>query len=329
MGIHDFSKAFKNAFVGVADLKDVVAGRLVIIDAHLCLCKSIKALGHQALTDPSGVPTAGINNMLDFIPKLRKAGAAKIIATFDNPEKNPFKEAEYIRRGLLRDECTQRAADAPNADIKENLETRAWSIDAAVIWDAQNLLKLFDVDVHIAPIGFEAEHYAAHLANIGFNGLPGIVISDDTDTVMFGAPMTLMPRTGKVEKSKSKYSVVQLSHLLTVYSLTLIEFRRVCITLGCDFIDRTPGCGPVTALTRGKNIKPSDDQQRIIDYVSSIPNAPALIIPGQINIAALATWLSESKGFNYARVAKKLGLSIATGSISSLVIMPSTAGLTR
>lgn len=323
MGIHDFSKAFKNGFVGVTDLKEVVAGRLVVIDAHLCLCKSIKALGNQTLTDASGVPTAGINNMLDFIPKLQKAGAAKIIAAFDNPEKNPFKEAEYVRRGMLRDECAQRAADAPDADTKVNLETRAWSIDEAVIRDAQNLLKLFGVDVHIAPIGFEAEHYAAHLATIGFNGHPGVVISDDTDTVMFGAPMTLMPRTGKVEKSKSKYSVVQLQHLLTVYSLTLPEFRRVCIMLGCDFIDRTPGCGPVTALTRGKNIKPGEDQQRVIDYVSSIPSGPVTIIPGQMNIAALATWLSESKGFNYARVAKKLGLATVS---TSLVIMPSAAG---
>lgn len=319
MGIHDFSKAFSNAFVGITDLKSAVSGRLVIIDAHLCLCKSIKALGHQTLTDSSGVPTAGINNMLDFIPKLEKAGASKIIAVFDNPEKNPFKEAEYIKRGVLREECAQRAINTQNTESKENLEVRAWSIDEAVIMDAQNLLKLFGVDIHIAPVGFEAEHYAAHLANIGFAGVQGVVISDDTDTVMFGSPNTLMPRTGKIEKSKSKYSIVNLSHLLTTYSLTIDEFRRVCITLGCDFIDRTPGCGPVTALTRGKNIKPNEDQQRIIEYVSSIPTKAATIIPGQKNIVALATWLSETKGFNYARVAKKLGLSAV---MQSLVIMP-------
>ena len=304
----------------------MVGNRLVIIDAHLCLCKSIKALGHQTLTDSSGVPTAGINNMLDFIPKLRKAGASKIIAVFDNPEKNPFKEAEYARRGLLRDECAQRAANAQNVESKENLESRAWSIDEAVIWDAKNLLKLFGVDVHIAPVGFEAEHYAAHLANIGFGGHPGVVISDDTDTVMFGAPVVLMPRTGKADKSKTKYSVVAISHLLTMYSLTMPEFRRICIMLGCDFIDRTPGCGPVTALTRGKNLKPTDDQQRILDYVSSTPSGPTEIIPGQMNILALATWLSESKGFNYERVAKKLGLATTT-SVKSLVILPSAAML--
>jgi hypothetical protein len=169
--------------------------------------------------------------------------------------------------------------------------------------------------VYIAPVGFEAEHFAAHLANQA----PSIVISDDTDTVMFGAPIVLMPRTGKVEKSKSKYSVVRLADLLTMYNLTMPEFRRICISLGCDFIDRTPGCGPVTALTRGKNTKPGEDQQRIIDYVSSTPGTAAKIIPGSLDLQGLVRWLSESKGFNYARVAKKMGFAVET---SPLIIMP-------
>lgn len=309
MGIKKFSEAFSRAYVPVKSLVDVVRGRGIALDMHLFLYKSIKALGHTTLTDSSGVPTAGINNLLNLIPKLKKAGATKIIAVFDNPAGgSPLKAKECAKRHASSAECKERARNEADEDAKAQLETRAWTIDESVISDAQHLLTLLGIDSHIAPVGYEAEHYAAHLAA---TGVVDIVLSDDSDTVMFGAPKTLMPRTVRVGKTTCKYVIVDLKYLLEEYALTIDELRRICVSLGSDFAEKTTGVGPVTALTRGKNLTPTAEQKVALTHIATAPVGPIVILPGKENAPEAATWLSESKGFNYARVAKKLGIPVA------------------
>ena len=310
MGIKKFGDAFSRAYVPVKSLCDVVRGKGIALDMHLFLYKSIKALGHMTLTDSSGVPTAGINNLLNLIPKLKKAGASKIIAVFDNPAGgSPLKAKECAKRHAAGEVCRERARAEADEDIKAQLETRAWTIDASVITDAQHLLTLLGVDSHVAPAGWEAEHYAAHLAA---TGVVDMVLSDDSDTVMFGAPKTLMPRTIRVGKTTCKYVLVDLAFLLNAYGISIDELRRICVALGCDFAEKTTGVGPVTALTRGKNLTPTVEQKEALIHIAATPTGRVEILSGKVNHVEAAIWLSESKGFNYARVAKKLGVVITT-----------------
>lgn len=322
MGIKKFAEAFARAYVPVKSLSDVVRGRGVALDMHLFLYKSIKALGHMTLTDSSGVPTAGINNLLNLIPKLKKAGASKIIAVFDNPAGgSPLKAKECAKRHATGEACKERAQTEADEDIKAQLETRAWTIDESVITDAQHLLTLLGVDSHVAPVGWEAEHYAARLAA---TGVVDMVLSDDSDTVMFGAPKTLMPRTVRVGKTTCKYVLVDLKFLLDEYEITIDELRRICVALGGDFAEKTTGVGPVTALTRGKNLTPTVEQKGALVHIAAVPTGYVEILVGKSDSSQAVTWLSESKGFNYARVAKKLGVAMTAVApvIATIAPMP-------
>ncbi len=321
MGVNDFTKTFSGAFKAVKALKDVVKEKVVAIDMHLFLHKSIAALGPSAMTDSAGVSTAGLNNLLNWVPKLRKAGARKIIAVFDNPNGGCSLKGDTCRaRAAVRSASEVKGAEAEDAATKDKMEKRAFTLDAAILKDAEQLAILLGVDVHIAPLGFEAEHYAAAL---GILGLVDVVISDDSDTVMFGAPLTLMAHGSKdvPDSVKCKSMSIALADLLSVYGLTMTEFRRICVTLGTDFAPKTRGVGPGTALTRGKNFALTAEQMAAMEYIASLPG-PGTVLSGDLNLEAAAAWLSTAKGFSYDRVAKILGLNVTT---SSLVIMPTCA----
>ena len=165
------------------------------------------------------------------------------------------------------------------------------------------------------------QHYAAHLAA---TGVVNLVMSDDSDTVMFGSPLTLFPRSSRVGKTAYKFAIVDLAALLRGFELTLPELQKICIALGSDFAEKTPRVGPTTAFTRGKNAPLTQDQKIALIEVASIPAGQIAIIPGALNLPQAALWLSDSKGFNYARVAKALGLPMLPGPQISL-IMPDAA----
>lgn len=307
MGIQKFSEVFSRAFIPVKSLADIVKGKSIALDMHLLLYKSIKAIGHVTLTDSSGIPTSGINNLLNLIPKLKKSGVTRIIAVFDNPEGgSPLKGDTCKKRTAQGEDCKQRAESEDNELLKAKLENRAWTMDSSVINDAKQLLLLLGVEAHDAPRGFEAEHYAAFLAS---TGVVDMVMSDDSDTVMFGSPKTIFPRTIRVGNTTYKYAIVDLVFLLTEYSITRDELVHVCLALGSDFASKTPKVGPVTALTRGKNLPLSDDQKAAYGYIVSPPAGTVNAYPGKMNLIEAASWLSQMKGFNYSRVAKILGIS--------------------
>jgi 5'-3' exonuclease len=297
MGVRKFFDVFGRAIVPIKNISPLINGKRIAIDMMLILCKSIKAIHHSIhLTDSSGVPTAGINQLLNLIPKLERAGAKKIIAIFDNPAPNPMKAAECQRRRECAEECKSKAELTPDQLERSRLEHQAWQISDEVITDAMRLLYMFGVECHIAPPGREAEQYAANLAN---HGEIDVVISDDTDTLMFGAPIVIMSRpTG--------YIVIELASLLATYEITMTQFRHICIALGTDFAEKTPRVGPATALTRGKNIPLMPNQLRALEYISSPNVGDPIITPGHKDIDALTTWLVDVKDFNRERILRRL-----------------------
>jgi 5'-3' exonuclease len=305
MGVHEFFKVFPLAGRPIAKLNEVLMGKRVAIDMHGILYKTIKAVhATGALTDASGIPTAGLVNLLSLLPKLKAAGAMRIIAVFDNPEANPMKMDECERRRSRAKECKERAENAEDDDEQRRLEAAAWQMTAAVIADAQYFLTLAGIEFHVAPIGREAEQHAADLVKAG---VIDIAISDDSDALMFGATDVLTARPSSVGGKRYKYMLFNLPALLAGYGLTLAEFRHVCISLGTDFAHKTPNVGPATAITRGKNKALSAEQERALAYVASTPERMAEItVAKPPNIAVLTDWLVDNKGFNHDRVRRAL-----------------------
>ena len=87
----------------------------------------------------------------------------------------------------------------------------------------------------------EAEEYCAFLQK---NGIVDYVLSEDTDSLTFGATKVLF----SVPKEKNNYLLCDSKILLKDLELTEDEFIDFCILSGCDYTCTIPKIGPVSAL---------------------------------------------------------------------------------
>ena len=165
-------------------------------------------------------------------------------------------------------------------------------------------MTLLGVTFHIAPLGREAEQHAADLAKAG---LVDIVISNDTDTIMFGAPVTIMIKKHKGPDGKQwPYVKIDLMELLLEYELDFEVFQKMCVSLGTDFASKTPGVGKVTVFTKGKNKPLSEEQQVALEYIQSEPKDKPEVRESEYSQPDLVEWLVDKKNFNHERVLKRL-----------------------
>ena len=83
-----------------------------------------------------------------------------------------------------------------------------------------------------------------HVAALCASGEVDFAISSDYDTLAFGAPNLVIDFT-----NPSKTVVLSLEDVLKGLQLDdLKQFQDFCILCGCDFCEKVPGVGPVTAL---------------------------------------------------------------------------------
>jgi flap endonuclease-1 len=305
MGVLKFGNAFKSSQQPIHDIKDEVEDKVVALDLSLYLCAAIKAIHYKTqLTDTNGIPTAGINALFSNILMLRKAGVKKIIGVCDNKKPNPMKAREHKKRRAQREKAKKKAEESKDDDEKQKLCAQAWSLDDAVIQDAKTMMYYFGVEYHVAPVGREAEQYAADLAKAG---KVDVVMSNDTDAIMFGAPHVLTTKAHTLGKTKFPYTKYELEDILKAHEISLETFQHMCIALGTDFAEKTPNVGEVTVFTRGRNKPLSVQQQAALIYVQSPPpiDKPE-IVTSEYDRAGLIEWLVTEKNFNRERVTKRL-----------------------
>lgn len=304
MGVNQFNRAFGKSGRLIKKIETEISGATVGYDISIPICASVKAMYNGThLTDSTGIPTAGTNTLLSNILRYQKANAS-VIGICDNPKRNPYKSAEYKKRSDARKLAEQKAEDADNDDEKKKHNGVAWCIDDAVIKDAQRLMSLMGVEYHIAPQGREAEQYAADLAK---DGELDIVISNDTDAIMFGAPIVILNNTDKKTRTQWPYIVYKIDEILDEYNIDIDTFQKMCIALGTDFAPKTKGVGPKTVFTSGKNKKLSTEQEIALTYIQSeLPASTIEVSRTSLDKAALIDWLVNDKGFNRERLVKKL-----------------------
>ena len=95
------------------------------------------------------------------------------------------------------------------------------------------LLKSINVEYIIAES--EAEKCCAMLQK---NGLVDYVLTEDTDSLTFGANKVIF----------NKYILCDLSKVLSGLNITYLQFVDLCILCGCDYTCTIPRIGPVSAL---------------------------------------------------------------------------------
>lgn len=181
---------------------------------------------------------------LKYIRILQNAGVRPIMV-FDGRHLPAKREIEEKRREL-RKVARQRAAELyrlDRADEARSYLKRCIDVTHGMALALIKECRKMGVDCIVAP--YEAD---AQMAFFSINKIADVVITEDSDLVLFGCEkilfkLDLMGNGILVEKDKLHLSM-QMSP--DVYNFD--KFRYMCILSGCDYIQSLPGIGLKKAL---------------------------------------------------------------------------------
>jgi len=238
-------------------------GMRVCIDTPNMIYSSILAMQSiTALTDGEGRTTAHINTIWAKIIGLDQA-AIQQIWVFDSKKPNLLKAAELKRRYEKAFNSTD-----PKVQFRMNSEH---------IEDIKTLLRLCGQTYVEAPEGIEAEQYGACMTRgpVARARFCQYMISADSDVLAFGGNL-IRPYQKPSSTGKSKrlvYQVYELADILSELDMNYDKFLEVCVAMGTDFCDKTPGIGIKTVLdkVRAGKITLNSQQESVKDYYKSKP----------------------------------------------------------
>lgn len=242
-------------------LKDL-KGKTVAVDTMLMIYKYMIAMlntGNQ-LTRSDGKATTHLNG---FVYKIRSLLVNNITPIFVIDGKPPEIKRELLSKRL---ELKQKADDELLAlsDLdtdtlkKIKLQKRTFGPSRLVVQEVKQLVKLCGLPL-IQALG-EADPQCAAL---NITGDVYAVVSDDIDTLLFGAPRMIrrLDSKGGVE--------TDLVKLLKGMKLSYRQFVELGVMLGCDYcIDTIKGVGPDKAY---KLIREHGSLSRVMSVLKDDP----------------------------------------------------------
>jgi flap endonuclease-1 len=238
--------------MGNADLRSLASLRevsfedvsgVVAVDAHNWLYRylttTVKFTAEDVYTTADGEEVANLIGLVQGLPKFFENGLDPVFV-FDGGV-TELKDDEVEARREERERAEERLAEArERGDAVEaaRLEARTQRLTAVIQETSRELLRLLDVPVVEAPA--EGEAQAAFMARRGDADYVG---SEDYDTLLFGAPLTLRQLT-----SKGDPELMDLDATLETHGITYEQLVDVGILCGTDFNPGVRGIGPKTAL---------------------------------------------------------------------------------
>ncbi|MFC6989104.1 flap endonuclease-1 [Haloplanus sp. GCM10025708] len=221
-----------------------IEGSVVAVDAHNWLYRylttTVKWTRDEIYTTEGGEEVANLVGVVQGLPKFFEHDLTPVFV-FDGGV-TELKSAEVAERREKRERAEERLAEArERGDQVEaaRLSARTQRLTDVILETTHGLLDLLDVPVIEAPA--EGEAQAAHMARVGDVDYAG---SEDYDTLLFGAPLTLRQLT-----SKGAPELMDLDATLDRHDLTLEQLVDVAILCGTDFNSGVSGVGPKTALS--------------------------------------------------------------------------------
>lgn len=250
------------AFRDLADIEEIelddLQGSLVAVDASNWLYKylyNVVKFNQKSLyttTDGERRP-----NLVGTIVGLNKFFENNItpVFVFDGaPHK--LKAKEIAQRRGKRDEAAKEQKQArKDGDLiaASNYEARSIHLDSGIIDTTKELLELLDIPYVTAPQAAEA--YAAQLTTAGYTQS---VVSDDYDTIMFGAPRTVRNFTS----STRPLELIDFEKTLSKHEITHRQLIEVALLCGTDYNDGVYGIGPKTGV---KYIKEHETLEQVLE----------------------------------------------------------------
>jgi flap endonuclease-1 len=239
-----------------------------------------------------------------------------------------LKQATIEERRKLRTEAGERWKEALARGDEEEAYKQARSstrVDAEVIRTAQELLRLMGIPFIQAP--GEGEAQAAHMAA---KGDVRYVVSQDYDTLLFGAPILVRNLTvsGRRKIRGRTVSInperIILSDLLIGIHLTREQLIDIGILVGTDFNDGVAGIGAKTALklvqkgeaaAKLKEKMPEFDPGPIHELFLNPPVTDSYTLEwAQPDVEGIVSLLCSGFDFSEERVRKALeGFSVKGG----------------
>jgi flap endonuclease-1 len=174
--------------------------------------------------------------------------------------KNDFKEK--IKSLELKMEVCEKNEDGENKKelLLEKISKNKKNIINVKTSDKILCIKLFDLmGIPYLVADGEAEILCARLCQKGF---ASGCFSQDSDLMPNGAEYFLRD----LSNNSSYINEYHLPTILTLLSITYLEFVDMCIMCGCDYVDRIKGIGPINSY---KYIKKYHTIENVVKYLST------------------------------------------------------------
>lgn len=261
--------------MGISDLRDLavidevpiseVEPGIVAVDFNNWIYRYLTVLvrytDDAVYTAADGTDVLNLLGIIKGIPKFFEHGLYPVFV-FDG-EVLEFKEDEMDRRRARKQAAEaelDEARAAGDLDRIRSLEAQTQHLTSVHLETSRELLDMLDIPFIDAPA--EAEAQAAHLAR---EGTVQYVASEDYDTLLFGAPVTLRDFTGSGNIERMHLEATLERHGISHESL--IDIAILC---GTDYNDGVHGIGPKTAL---EVIQEDASVEQVLErYDASIPN---------------------------------------------------------
>lgn len=236
---------------------DALSGSIVAVDAHNWLYRylttTVRFTSSRVYTTSSGEEVANLVGIVQGLPKFFDHEITPVFV-FDGAVTD-FKSDELETRREEKEayeEQLEAARERGDAAEIATLESRTQRLTPTIRETTRELLRLLDVPIVEAPA--EGEAQAAYMARTGSADYVG---SEDYDTLLLGAPLTLRQLT-----SSGDPELMDLQATLDKHDLTREQLVDVGILMGTDFNEGLRGVGPKTAV---KSIQEHGDLWSVLE----------------------------------------------------------------
>jgi flap endonuclease-1 len=236
---------------------DTIPG-IAVIDAHNALYQFLSIIRQPdgtPLMDSRGRVTSHLSGLLFRTTNMTVRGIRPVYVFDGTPP--ACKDGTIADRRAVRDAAYERWTEArAEGDIGEAFrQARSSSrVDAEVVATSKRLLHLLGIPGVQAPS--EGEAQAVHIVR---EGKGKYVVSQDYDTLLFGAPLLVRNLTlsGKRRMQGRQVAItperIALDAVLKGIGITRDDLIKVGVLMGTDFNQGITGIGPKKALKLVKN----------------------------------------------------------------------------
>jgi len=254
MGLSDLRQLAVIEEVSFADL----GGGVVAVDAHNWLYKylttTVKWTNDRVYTTPDGTEVANLLGTVKGLPKFFENDLTPIFVWDGGVTELKDDEIEERREQRAKYEAQlEEAKEEGDAVAVARLESRTQRLTDTIHETTRELLDILDVPQVEAPA--EGEAQAAYMSRVDDD--VDYAGSDDYDTLLFGAPLTLRQLT-----SSGAPEVMDFDATLDELDVTWEQLVDIAILCGTDFNEGVTGFGPKTAL---KSVKEHGDLWGVLE----------------------------------------------------------------